>query len=666
VRTHLIGWIGACIVAAAPAMAQDIPPQETGPAQFTSRLVSGQLELRDNQGGRVIMLPRYPVITDFPASVETSIDLRPQPTGCDLVITAHNTGASAAGLGHFNLGPINLGASIESFNFTATSEVEHHDWGNYVASAYKYPNDLYSPVFVLRNSTYAMGISLQYPVMDYKHDVMLCLENPGGSSGWHDGATGWIADFWLGRPDNGTVQRWATLQPGESHTYVVSLRLTRNPQEWQQTLLPYRDYFRAHYGGVKYARDNTPIKAVPLSDLGYISPTNPFGFGSDERPDINGWGTVKSHILSRYAGWPTVVLWAPSGVYAHHPERNYPFQFTTHWNATQQLATVYDPVNGLPGVVAGGIKVGLWWGRSAEVATTWDTGAFEPLDPDNPSHVRAALAEMDGAERAGATLVGLDNFMHDLTPVWKAYPWIQTLRQRYPNIKFCTETSSCDIMHTIAPTFVNGWAPFASRPASIDDIIILKHPDYLSDFINPGHETWGQLSYQEQTQWFGTKPTPSRVQSDMVNFAAWGYRPVICDSAPPLAGVRAATTWETDLPPSIRDSDPYIADIRAGRLPGVHGASGSGGSGSPPSSGSSGGGASLPLMLPPSMRRTAWSGMYRMTGQPAGGVNSGSQMLGSPAMIMHMRRFRIEPTPVGQGLFPHYINRDAQGSGGNP
>ncbi len=565
-------WRACC-----PALADDVPPLETGPAEVTSHLISGKLEIRDARNGLGIVVPTAPILSGFPDTVQTSIDMHSQPTGVDLVITAHNTSNAAATLGHISAGIIKLGNDIESFDFNATSDPLHLNMFTFHAPAYNYPNDMYSPVFVLRNSSYAVGVSLQYPMLEYKHDVVTSLNNPhdispGAGPITPEDGFGWYAMFWLGNPIAPITARWATLAPGETRTYVMSVRVTRNPQEWQTTLLPYRDYFRAHYGGVKYTRDTTPIVGTQLADESLVSSANPFGFGTQQRPDLNGWGPTKATLLSQYPTWPTIMLASPSGLYQHHSERNYPYQFTTHWNATPRLAEVYNTTNGLPSLVAAGKQLGLWWGRSCEVSTEWDTANYELFDPDNPAHAQASLAEMDGAARAGATLVGLDTFMTSLTPVWKQYAWIQLLEQRYPNIKFCTETSSCDIMHTLAPTFVPGWCrAFSSRPASIDDLIIIRHANYLCDFINPGHETWGQLSYQEQ-RGCGlalSQPMPSFKRKSQTS------RPMATapSSTPSRPIPRACTRPRHGRPAShlrsVTMTHRTLLTFAAGRLPGV-------------------------------------------------------------------------------------------------
>ena len=53
-RTKLIG-ISAVLVASSITSAQDVPPPEAGTAQFTSRMISGQLEVRDVRNGVAVV-----------------------------------------------------------------------------------------------------------------------------------------------------------------------------------------------------------------------------------------------------------------------------------------------------------------------------------------------------------------------------------------------------------------------------------------------------------------------------------------------------------------------------------------------------------------------------------------------------------------------------------
>ncbi|MEI2825143.1 MAG: hypothetical protein V9F04_01185 [Dermatophilaceae bacterium] len=45
-----------------------------------------------------------------------------------------------------------------------------------------YPAWIYSPVAVMGNSKYNIGVSIQYPMLEYKHQVRVMMYSPGGST----------------------------------------------------------------------------------------------------------------------------------------------------------------------------------------------------------------------------------------------------------------------------------------------------------------------------------------------------------------------------------------------------------------------------------------------------------------------------------------------------
>src|SRR6185295_4481182 len=99
-----------------------------------------------------------------------------------------------------------------------------------------------------------------------------------------------------------TVDYGATLKPNEWRRYVVSVRVTTNPAEWIRTLVPYRNYFRWVYGGVRYQRDPNPVWGTMMSDPSWCSASNPLGWLSD-RPDLNGWAATARVLREQTIGW---------------------------------------------------------------------------------------------------------------------------------------------------------------------------------------------------------------------------------------------------------------------------------------------------------------------------------------------------------------------------
>jgi len=551
-------------------LAQQIPPLETGTRKVTSRLVNGELEMRDVATGRVIVArQRIEPMRGWAAGVVTNVSLQEQPTGADIIVEATNTTSEIRKAGEIGVGIINLGENVEQLNCTETSLFVPRRASQMTGWAGFYPSELYSPVMVLKNSSMAVGVSIQFPLLDYKNDVRVHVDSPGNFMAQGEAGKGWTVRFALANVNNSAKERemfQGEIPPGQSRTYVVSLRVTDRPDEWVTTLLPYRDYFRSTYGPVQYVRKTTPVVGITVADPSQISDSNPYGYGNNIRPDINGFGRLKTNLL-RQQDWDTTMVWMVSGLYNENRELNFPYQVGSQWNRSPQMQTALDPVNGLPAVAADR-ELGIWWGRSLALSRTWNSADYIKFDPDNPEHLAIALREVDGIAATGVTLIGLDTFQPDQTPLWKALPWIQTMKDRHPNMSFVTEPAQCDILHTVAPTYVTGYTLFP--PANLTDekqLYVIKGPNILFDFINPGHETWGSMSYHLHRNFLGGVPPADKMLGDFRKWAEWGYRPIFFDFQNKPETVSAAPSWDTSLPTAVVAADPIIQRIKRGRRP---------------------------------------------------------------------------------------------------
>jgi hypothetical protein len=339
----------------------------------------------------------------------------------------------------------------------------------------------------------------------------------------------------------------------------VSVRVTKNTAEWVRTLVPYRNYFRSTYGAVRYQREETPVWGTLASDPANCSASNPLGWNGPWRPDLNGWSSMATLLRENSEGWGGTMIWIPGGSYWHNTQKNVPCTPASPWLSSPKLATIFDHLTGMPSVGAAGKDLGFWWGHSCQTAALWDPPAFQDFDPDNPVHYKRHITELDLMAKAGATMIGLDTFDPVNTPFWKQYQWMETMRLRYPKIKYVTEPTNCDIMHTMAANYITGFELF-KVPATEEDYYLLKHPNYLADFLVPGHEYWGSFAYNALIQHFGVTPSLSRVLSDMQRYASYGYRPVFMVEATwwgvaiPPGSVRAARTWETTVPADLQIS----------------------------------------------------------------------------------------------------------------
>jgi hypothetical protein len=543
----------ATVLVAGPVAAQQIPVAETG-ASVVSFLRNGnKFRLADAESGFEVMPFGYDAYEAMGEGIAVQVDMNPQPSGVDIVYRLTNNGTQPARLGRLPFGKINLGDNITYQEVKHVGQNRAASFATTAAQAYMYPNELYSPVWVMRNANYAVSFSMQYPVLDYKHDVRIMMRStPGDADPAIYGPRGWQLEFRCANFGDENAQsritREAYVAAGESRTYVVSIRVTKTPSDWIRTLVPYRNYFKSMYGGVSYRRDDRPIRPLLMAVEHNIAPSNPSGWAgyANQRPDRYTFRPWLDWVKSE-PKYSRVMFWAPTGLYdGPAAALNYPYQFASRWADEPSLASALDPQYGFPSIPAAGMTLGLWWGRALQVARTWNPDVMEDFDPTNRDHREMALREMDVAVQSGATEIGLDTFTTVHTPIWKLYPWLRTMRERYPTVKFCIEPVCCDIMHTQAAEFVAGWHELMPRDAA-PDWSTIENPHYLADFLNPGHETWGAMSYHMQRA-YNIPVTPTMVQAHTERIASYGYIPVMFDDVPDPREVHASTSWMTTVP----------------------------------------------------------------------------------------------------------------------
>ncbi|MCA9277620.1 MAG: hypothetical protein H6815_02390 [Phycisphaeraceae bacterium] len=506
-----------------------------------------------------------------PDTLEPTVTRVDTENGFDLRFKFTNTSESAKKIGRIRVSGL-------EFDRNTTEYLDHFQGISFKSAADSsfwlypklYPDSLYSPVAVLRDANKAAGVSLQYPVLAYKHSVrvMVLPSKVQGSQRWSV-----YFEFLNVGNEHPTLALGTTplLQPGDTHTYTVSVRFDNNPDEWIRTLVPYRDYFHSLYGDVKYDRNTSSIRGYFMATQENLSPTNPYGYAfPNRRPDTNGWAPTMQHIKG-VSGWDSTLIWQATGYYRTNLAANMPSLFASPFLDRPAIAGALSPSTGFPSLVSSGRSFGLWWGHSAEYADRWDPSSLEDLNPSNPVHRAAAFREMDIAVAAGASVIGLDAFIARHMPVWTQMEWLNQLQTRYPDIRFITEPTSCDIIHTVCPSWVL-ITTNSPNPLPQSEWHRVTSPHVLADFFLPGHETVGSYSFQQLKLNQNRGPTESEVNATAQWLGSLGYVPLVFTIEDLVAPVQVAKSWEFTIP----------ADIR----PGASASSASSGSSSSSSSGS--------------------------------------------------------------------------------
>lgn len=508
------------------------------PAQilkWDASLQNEMLTMISPDGIAVVSPNRRPIVNNFEGAKSVRAELHND--GVDLHVTLTNDTDAPIELGTITIGGFRLGNIVDFRDFRHDSKIKIWDnkGTNFFPSAYTYPDNLYSPVAVFGNKDVLFGISLLYPMLEYEHAVRFHLVSPGGMYA-NEGRNWELRVLLMGE-----------LPPGESREYTLTVRATTNPDEWLRTLIPYRDFFASTYGPVRYERDPRPIRMITMTQRTAISDDNPYGFASPRRrPDLLGWKPTTDFIRSlAQRGYERFVLWTPTGLYRghltqDHPDFNFPFHFMTQMTRVPMMRGSTDELRSL----AQQVDLGYWWGRSAQVSDQWDPQSVELLDPDNPEHRRLGFAELDMAVANGAEIIGLDAISK--IPAWDAYRWIEQLRERAPGVKFCTEPARCDVLHTLAATFVFAYLDQTSTP---------KH---LADFLLPGHETWAFIDFRFLTKKVKRRLTAEEQQREIKRVADLGYVPLISHSEfiPSGPAYHAAEGWNQSVPADLRTNPP--------------------------------------------------------------------------------------------------------------
>lgn len=509
--------------------------------------------------------------------------------GYDLIAKYENSTGAARSLGVLNVPGIRFGEDVllRDFRFGGKAVPEHVNFspppgrppGCYVdgdqthtCCGYEWPGDYYSPVLVIENGQYTVAASIQYPLLNYKHAVRAKYE----SFCWQhlQGGQNWRLNFQLNNrlnPTYGLYNPEANIQPGEKRTYVVSVRIARNELladagggGWLRLLQTYRRYFRCLYGPVCYERDPRPVAGVQLAMTVALNgnpgpnglPINQFGYiYESRRPDLHGWGPWVAEFNGIYGrGWNRIMMWCLSGLY-FNSALNFPFQFYTGLN---EVPLVYPttPILSELGMVAsvsqpGVREYGLWWGHAADFATVWNPPALIPVDPDNPAHMAEVYQELQGAIDLNATMVGLDALGSMWQ--WQTYWYLQDLQTFAPGKRMIEESRHSDFMHTLAPMYDVALDPV------VGDYLKFDGAHYMADFLNPGHEFWGQCDQSRIQVGLGLagmrQPTIAEIQGVLSQVAAQGFIVLNFTEAqdhPPVPGMTAAESWRTSVPAELR------------------------------------------------------------------------------------------------------------------
>ena len=435
-----------------------------------------------------------------------------------------------------------------------------------------YPVNWFSPCFVMHDSEYTIGISVLYPVLDEQHRIRFTVESDHDADAF---GRAWRVSIRL-NPHNGSGSggaQWTQqgeLDPGESATYRVCVRIIKDDPAWTKTLIPYRDEFQQLYGDVNYTnpRDPRPVRGefvtrkyaidTCFGDLGYWDDpddTTPY-YDTVMNPRTPGVGwrawTDNFKNITQQLGYERVMVWRMSGEFTKyfpcpdHQRYNIPFIFASN----MPLIGQDEPLPGdsylmLNEVAAAGVNFGLYWGRAGQpMAPLTDLADWnEPFDVGPPASgmvftdaaidindqndIDLAEFEFLTALQSGAQWIGLDA-TSKFSP-WDLDTWMRSLEayattEGFSPIRLTHEPFRNDFLITSYPAMQVGNR--MSTPTDGDVPVFLT----MCDFLAPGHEVYAIVNGSPE---LGTtipeyvNGTPAFRISRAHLFASWGLIPVM-------------------------------------------------------------------------------------------------------------------------------------------
>jgi hypothetical protein len=506
-----------------PASAPQSAAQPTG--AFDVEFANGSLNLR--QGNYEILRQTGSLWRkSASASADATVSVVEQDNGFDLVFRLDNTSRRAKKLGSVVLDGFQLGQAIKVRDFRASGvEVAIEDPAAApIREGLSYPSEWYSPTMVVQSDIYTLGVSLQYPILDYKHEARLSVK-PSSVPGAQrieielndkEGPVGY--------------SRIGELQSREQRQYVVSVRvLPSSDERWIEVLSPYREYFTEMYGGAEYERDPRPVHATVMASARSQDTTNTDGFlFEDLRPDVHGFGPWMDELEARAdLGWERFMLWRATGLPSNSRGNNAgcgKFEFAS---PLAQPGPMQDAMSEFPRFDTRGRNLGMWWG---DPLRTENSRRADDFDPSEPADVQAGLLEVTTAAQAGAETIGLERF--NTLPAWESYAWLNEMRANTPGVTYITEPACGDLLHTLAGAFLIA-QPDASAPSTG-----VGSRFYLADFLLPGHETWGLIRVDRMGG-----PTDDGIREEIMRLADFGFVPVVVPPVEVDRRIVAEETW---------------------------------------------------------------------------------------------------------------------------
>ncbi|MBX4196192.1 hypothetical protein KW805_01230 [Candidatus Pacearchaeota archaeon] len=480
-----------------------------------------------------------------PGGVDINIVLK-NPTGSPI----NHPDFTLYGIKHKTSGPANFigGAGAGYLPFVIDNPSTYYG-GNFVWVGVYTVADVYSPISIVDDGTFASGVALEFPYLEYGYDPTfgVYIDSVGTPTGIDPNG------YWSVRFMNfvqtanlthygGTINRTdirGNISAGAIRNYTISVRFS-SPRNAIFTALPYKRYFESLYGprtGTVSDRDRRPVRADIMADSIYhinndfslpidqaLLRDNPrryiSSFRSPEigRVDKYGWGPLVDYWIaeSQSKGYKRYMVWAAGGLYENE-DFNYPPHMQSFW-----LPNVSNSAANLSRMGQSGISLGFWWGRTLQVPfpDQWEPPTLQYLDFSRRAHQQFVKRELSLALSRGTTELGLDAFK--AVPIQR-YLYLKTIKMLAPSIRSTQEVYTSDIF--------NGDADVWMGPELYTEADMPKSPAILASYLNPSASLWYRIHDDRLVGGVQARVDQGRRLMEM------GYTPVFVNNVPDIRSI---------------------------------------------------------------------------------------------------------------------------------
>ncbi len=421
----------------------------------------------------------------------------------------------------------------------------------------------YSPVITAKDIEFAVGTSLNYPILKYE-------DNTKRKRGRQNVLMNKLyPKMRIYKDDKSWTFKYSFDKYGvfvgrigakKEYEFTIPVRFSK-PKSWLFTMHPYKEYFLKLYEtDNNKTKDVSPIMMATFSFYGdSVTEKSKRGWSwALENVDKDGYSYMPLKLVSKGIsltmaknGYKRIIFGTFSGVYNANISpllyNELPFQFITNLEPNMEK----ELNESLAIYKKAGQKFGFWWGiagmmpidEKGDVISfdTWQPHSDTPFIYNNPKHRLYALRQLKVAKDVKADSLSLDAYVR--MEENSRLAWLQDMKELAPKISFYTE-EQVDFMHTKAAILLQPEnVAFGDTNYSKNR---LTKPAVFSHYLNPNKEVQVWLIH-----------STTRDKTEYVKrLVSWGYTPII-----PMPMKKSFNHDERNVTKRILDNADYFIPV---------------------------------------------------------------------------------------------------------